>query len=298
MNLDLNVGERIGIVGESGAGKSLMAFSILGLLNKGCTITKGEINFFGQNILDLPYNKLKQIRGKRIAIIFQDPAMALNPVLTIGTQMLETLKAHNRIGHAKARDLVLDALRAVSVPSPEMRFHNYPHELSGGLKQRVVIATALLCDPHLVIADEPTTALDVTIQADIMALLIDLCEQKNMALMLISHDLAIVAESCQNLAVMYAGKIVEQGAVQQVINNPYHPYTLGLLDALPQRNERGKDIRQIHGQMPQITNLPNGCSFHPRCLRVQAICKSQPPRFETKSNRRSFACYNPVPYET
>jgi peptide/nickel transport system ATP-binding protein len=210
-------------------------------------------------------------------MIFQDPMMTLNPVLTIGEQMIETVQAHRDVGRAEARRIAVEKLDLVAVPSPDARIDNYPHELSGGLRQRVVIAISLLCDPEIIIADEPTTALDVTIQAEIMALLMRLCGTRDMGLILITHDLAVVSESCQRLAVMYAGKIIEEGATDAILSAPRHPYTRGLIGALPQMNSRGGLLKQIRGSMPGIDDLPEGCAFHPRCDFAVDACRGAVP---------------------
>lgn len=277
VSFTLEKGERLGIVGESGAGKSMAAFAVINLISEPGHISNGSIRFDGRDLATLEPEELRKVRGDRIAMIFQDPMMTLNPVLTIGTQMVETLQAHRDISFAEARRISIEKLDLVAVPSAEARFDSYPHELSGGLRQRVVIAISLLCDPEIIIADEPTTALDVTIQAEIMALLIRLCEDTDMGMILITHDLAVVSESCQRLAVMYAGKIIEEGAVNAILQAPQHPYTRGLINALPQMNSRGGLLTQIRGSMPGISELPEGCAFHPRCDFADAACKSAIP---------------------
>ncbi len=277
VSFTLEKGERLGIVGESGAGKSMAAFAVINLISEPGRISGGSVRFDGRDLATLPPEELRKVRGDRIAMIFQDPMMTLNPVLTIGAQMVETLQAHREISFAEARRIAIEKLDLVAVPSAEARFDSYPHELSGGLRQRVVIAISLLCDPEIIIADEPTTALDVTIQAEIMALLIRLCEDTGMGMILITHDLAVVSESCQRLAVMYAGKVIEQGAVNAILQAPQHPYTRGLINALPQMNSRGGLLTQIRGTMPGISELPEGCAFHPRCDFADAACKSAIP---------------------
>ncbi len=277
VSFTLEKGERLGIVGESGAGKSMAAFAVINLISEPGRISGGSVRFDGRDLATLPPEELRKVRGDRIAMIFQDPMMTLNPVLTIGTQMVETLQAHREISFAEARRIAIEKLDLVAVPSAEARFDSYPHELSGGLRQRVVIAISLLCDPEIIIADEPTTALDVTIQAEIMALLIRLCEDTGMGMILITHDLAVVSESCQRLAVMYAGKVIEEGAVNAILQAPQHPYTRGLINALPQMNSRGGLLTQIRGTMPGISELPEGCAFHPRCDFANAACKTAIP---------------------
>ena len=290
VSFSLEKGERLGIVGESGAGKSMAAFAIINLISDPGRITGGTITFDGQRLDTMTTEDLRAIRGDRIAMIFQDPMMTLNPVLTIGEQMVETLHAHRSMTTADARRIAIEKLDLVAVPSPAARIDNYPHELSGGLRQRVVIAIALLCDPEIIIADEPTTALDVTIQAEIMALLMRLCDESDMGLVLITHDLAVVSESCQRLAVMYAGKVIEQGPTKAILSTPRHPYTRGLLGALPQMNTRGGLLKQIRGSMPGIADLPSGCAFHPRCDHALARCGEVIPVLEERVAGHATAC--------
>ncbi|MEI4194314.1 ABC transporter ATP-binding protein [Roseovarius sp. E0-M6] len=289
VSLRLEKGERLGVVGESGAGKSMLAFAILNLIAEPGRVSHGEVRFEGENLLDLSDRQIRSIRGNRISMIFQDPMVTLNPVLTIGQQMIETLKAHRRISRREAHRLSVEKLKMVAIPSAESRMDAYPHELSGGLRQRVVIAIALLTDPELIIADEPTTALDVTIQAEIMALILKLCRENDVALILITHDLGVVAEVTQKLMIMYAGKCVEAGDTQTIIGNPKHPYTSGLLQALPQKAERGTKLYQIPGSMPPITALPNGCPYHPRCPRATEECRAFMPDM-----KQGVACYHPL----
>ena len=288
VSLTLEKGERLGVVGESGAGKSMLAFAILNLIAEPGRVSNGTIKFNGQNLLDLSERQLREIRGNRISMIFQDPMVTLNPVLSIGTQMVETLKAHRKISNHDARQLCIDKLKEVAIPSAESRLDAYPHELSGGLRQRVVIAISLLTDPEIIIADEPTTALDVTIQAEIMALILKLCREKDVALILITHDLGVVAEVTERLMIMYAGKCVETGPTRQIIDTPSHPYASGLLKALPQNASRGTKLYQIPGSMPPITNLPTGCAYHPRCDHALERCHGGEPDFVN-----GVACFNP-----
>ncbi|MFW3616056.1 ABC transporter ATP-binding protein [Billgrantia antri] len=293
----LDRGERLGIVGESGAGKSVAAFSLLNLISKPGYIAGGSIRFDGQELTELSDRALRRIRGHRISMIFQDPMMTLNPVLTIGEQMIECLKAHRRIARREARAIALRKLEQVQIPSPEARLEQYPHELSGGMRQRVIIAIALLLDPDIIIADEPTTALDVTIQAEIMALLLELCEKHNVGLILITHDLGVVSQVTQRMLVMYAGRVIEQGPTREIINDPQHPYTQGLMNALPQMATPGERLNQIPGSMPSLDNLPSGCAFHPRCAFTQRpdgserpACRSRVPEFVTSGNCQA-ACH-------
>ncbi|GAB4285882.1 MAG: ABC transporter ATP-binding protein [Roseovarius sp.] len=289
VDLRLGRGERLGVVGESGAGKSMLAFAILNLVAAPGRISRGEVRFHGDNLLDLPEDAIRDIRGNRISMIFQDPMVTLNPVLTIGTQMIETLQAHRAISRAEAHRLSVEGLRQVAIPSAEARMDAYPHELSGGLRQRVVIAIALLTEPELIIADEPTTALDVTIQAEIMALILKLCRERQVALILITHDLGVVAEVTERLMILYAGKCVEEGPTRAIIDAPVHPYTYGLLQALPQKVGRGERLYQIPGTMPPITALPPGCAFHPRCAHASPRCRQEIPPLEG-----GVACFHPL----
>ena len=290
VSLTLEKGERLGVVGESGAGKSMLAFAILNLVAEPGRVSAGAVRFEGRNLLDLSEREIRGIRGNRISMIFQDPMVTLNPVLTIGTQMIETLRAHRRISRAEAHRLSVEKLKLVAIPSAETRMDAYPHELSGGLRQRVVIAIALLTDPELIIADEPTTALDVTIQAEIMALILALCRDQDVALILITHDLGVVAEVTEKLMIMYAGKCVEAGPTRDIIDAPNHPYTYGLLKALPQNAEPGARLYQIPGSMPPITNLPRGCPYHPRCERATEECRAAMPEIRDHGT----ACYHPL----
>ena len=285
-------GERMGLVGESGAGKSVTGFAIINLISKPGYISGGQVFFGGQELTGLTEEEMRDIRGNRISMIFQDPMMTLNPVLTIGTQMTETLKAHRNLTTKEAEEIALEKLRRVQIPSPEKRLKQYPHEFSGGMRQRIIIAIAMLTDPALIIADEPTTALDVTIQAEIMELLYHLCETEGMALILITHDLAVVSEVTEKIAVMYAGKIVETGSTQEIVRNPQHPYTIGLIQALPGSLQPGSRLNQIPGVMPTLTDIPKGCAFHPRCGIKKPICeKKVPPLLGIADARRLAACH-------
>jgi len=293
VSFDLHRGERIGIVGESGAGKSVCAFAILNLISKPGYISAGKILFNNQDLAQLNQESMRQIRGNKISMIFQDPMMTLNPVLTIGTQMIETLQAHRDISESEARKIAVEKLRAVQVPSAETRLNQYPHELSGGMRQRVVIAIALLSEPSIIIADEPTTALDVTIQAEILELLIGLCDNFNVGLILITHDLGVVSTVTQRIVVMYAGRIIEQGPTAEIIDKPKHPYTRGLIGALPENTQPGKKLNQIPGVMPSLNNIPSGCAFHNRCEYTKEKCVSEIPWLNEKMVRQ-VACHFPL----
>lgn len=291
VSFSLHAGERLGIVGESGAGKSMAAFAILNLVSAPGRITAGEILFEGLDLSKLSDTEMRTVRGDRISMIFQDPMMTLNPVLTVGVQMVETLKAHREISNAEAKRLSIERLREVAIPSPEARFDSYPHELSGGLRQRVVIAIALLTDPGVIIADEPTTALDVTIQAGILALLLELCRNHDVGLILITHDLAVVSQVTQRVLVMYAGRIVEEGPTRSVIEHPLHPYTHGLIGALPQQNRPGEPLNQIPGTMPSLDAVPFGCAFHPRCQFADEKCNNESPKLRALQDQ-IVACHH------
>ncbi|KKL17339.1 hypothetical protein LCGC14_2486560 [marine sediment metagenome] len=292
VSFTLDKRERLGIVGESGAGKSVTGFAIINLLSKPGYISAGKILFEGQELHRLSEEEMRKIRGDRISMIFQDPMMTLNPVLTINTQMVETVLAHRNVSKADARDLSLEKLKKVYIPSPEKRLSQYPHECSGGMRQRIVVAIALLVNPSLIIADEPSTALDVTIQAGIMDLLMELCETEDMSLILITHDLAVVSQVTEKIVVMYAGKIVEAGSTETVIHDPKHPYTQGLIKALPGSLQPGSRLNQIPGMMPTLTDIPRGCAFHPRCTINDTVCQMEiPALISVDDHDRMTACH-------
>ncbi|MEN8211471.1 MAG: ABC transporter ATP-binding protein [Thermodesulfobacteriota bacterium] len=290
VSFSLDKGEKLGLVGESGAGKSVTGFSIINLISKPGFISKGKITFEGDEISAYSDSKMRQIRGNRISMIFQDPMMTLNPVFTIGMQMTEVLHAHRKISKNQAREIALEKLKKVHIPSPEKRLAQYPHELSGGMRQRIIIAISLLTDPAIIIADEPTTALDVTIQAEIMDLLQELCESDNMALILITHDLGVVSLVTETIAVMYAGKIIEYGKTDDVINNPQHPYTQGLIASIPGSIKPGDKLTQIPGMMPTLKDIPPGCAFNPRCEFRDDICTIKTPELK-QINGTMVACH-------
>lgn len=277
ISFNLERGERLGIVGESGAGKSITGFSLMNLIARPGFISGGSILFDGKDIAGMKEPELRKIRGDSMSMIFQDPMVTLNPVLTIGQQMVETLLAHRPLTRKEAEKIAVLKLREVYIPSPEERMKQYPHELSGGMRQRIIIAIALLLEPKLIIADEPTTALDVTIQADIMELLLELCRSNKVSLILITHDLGVVSQMTERTLVMYAGRIVEAGKTREIINDPQHPYTQGLINALPQQTLPGQKLKQIPGNMPSLTNIPEGCPFNPRCQFATEECRKKRP---------------------
>lgn len=285
-------GQIMGLVGESGSGKSMTGYSIMGLIDSPGRVVEGSILLQGRELRGLPPEDMRQVRGDRIAMIFQDPMMTLNPVLRIDTQMMEAVLAHHAVSRDTARAMARDALARVGIPSPDERLLAYPHQFSGGMRQRVAIAIALLNKPDLIICDEPTTALDVTIQGQILYEMQKLCRESGTALIWITHDLSVVAGLADTVCVMYAGKIVESGTVEQVLDRPRHPYTHGLIASAPSRNPRGQPLRQIPGMTPSLLNLPTGCAFRERCDRASAACTVQ-PALEIFDGR-ALRCFHPV----
>ncbi|MBM3570460.1 MAG: ABC transporter ATP-binding protein, partial [Alphaproteobacteria bacterium] len=273
----LGRGEILGLVGESGSGKSITGFSILGLVDPPGRVVEGSIRFDGRELVGLSEEELRHLRGRRIGMVFQDPMMTLNPVLRIDTQMIEAVQAHDAVDRATARERARAALGKVGIPSPDERLAAYPHQFSGGMRQRVAIAIALLHDPALIVADEPTTALDVTIQGQILHEIQGLCRKSGTALIWITHDLSVVASLADRICVMYAGRIVETGTVDEVLDAPAHPYTKGLLGSVPGNNRRGRPLAQIPGMTPSPLNLPAGCAFRARCPRADEACGAEPP---------------------
>ncbi len=276
VSYDIRRGEILGVVGESGAGKSMTGNAVIGLLDPPARIAGGEILLNGQRIDRLPRDKMRHIRGDKIGMIFQDPLTSLNPLLTIGDQLTETILEHLDVSQSKARERAIAALEEVGIPAARSRIDSYPHEFSGGMRQRVVIALALCAEPDLVIADEPTTALDVSVQAQIIALLKRLCREKGVAVMLVTHDMGVIAEAADRVAVMYAGRLVELGPVQEVVETARHPYTAGLMASTPRASLGHRRLRQIPGAMPRLNALPTGCPFHPRCDRAEEKCRQEP----------------------
>ena len=284
-------GEVMGLVGESGSGKSITGFSILGLIDPPGRVVDGSIRFKGEELVGASEKRLRRLRGDRIAMIFQDPMMTLNPVLRVDTQMIEAIAAHRKVDRDQARLRALEALEMVGIPAPAERLRAYPHQLSGGMRQRVAIAIAFLNEPDLIIADEPTTALDVTIQAQIIHEAQALCRRTGAALIWITHDLAVVAGLADRISVMYAGRIVEQGTVDDVIDRPAHPYTVGLLGSVPSANARGRRLNQIEGMPPNVLTLPPGCAFRERCPHATPLCAAAPE--VTEEAGRAFRCHHP-----
>jgi peptide/nickel transport system ATP-binding protein len=288
----LGRGEILGLVGESGSGKSVTGFSLIGLVDPPGRVVSGSIRFDRRELVGLPVAEMRRLRGKRIAMVFQDPAATLNPVLTVGAQMALAVRAHGNAGDRAARDLAARTLTRVGIPDAAARLDAYPHEFSGGMRQRVAIATALLHGPELIIADEPTTALDVSIQAQILAEMKALAKEAGTALIWISHDLATVSSLADRVLVMYAGRIVESGPVAAVLRAPLHPYTRGLLDSLPAMARPGEKLNQIPGSTPALLSLPPGCPFAPRCARSTEVCRTDPPVAEAPA--QMALCHHPL----
>ena len=296
VSISLGASETLGIVGESGCGKSILSLSILGLLPGGARITEGSIRLEGQELTTLSARELRALRGDRISMVFQEPMTALNPVLSIGSQLAEVFRAHRGVSRQEARKLAVEALRAVGVASPETRVRNYPAQLSGGMRQRVMIAMALACRPKILIADEPTTALDVTIQAQILELMRNLRREFETSILFISHDLGVIAEVSDRVAVLYAGIVVEEAPTAELFSNPRHPYTRGLLAALPQPDtETLPDVLfEIPGTVPPPDDRPSGCRFHPRCSVAREICRRETPPTAMIGPNHRIACWEAV----
>ena len=283
-------GEILGFVGESGAGKSLTGMAILGLLDPPGRVAAGQIKLGERRLDNMSQREMRKIRGKEIGAVFQDPLMSLNPLLQIGEQLVETIRTHLPLSQSEAVKRALDLMHAVGIPAPEARFTAYPHQFSGGMRQRIVIALALCAEPKLVVADEPTTALDVSIQAQVLQLLRNLCREKGTAMLLVTHDMGVIAETADRVAVMYAGRIVEIGLVEDVIDAPVHPYTRGLMGAIPSLKPVTGPLAQIDGSMPRLNARPVGCAFNPRCPNVMDKCREKSPPVEAYKHRQ-VACW-------
>ena len=292
VSFDVHAGEIVGLVGESGSGKSVTGYSILGLVDPPGRITGGSVQLDGQELVGLPRSQLRGLRGRRIAMVFQDPMSTLNPVLTVLAQMELAMQAHGRPDREQMRQRAVDALAKVGIPDPERRLAAYPHEFSGGMRQRVAIAIAFLNHPGLVICDEPTTALDVSIQAQILVEMKTLVREAGVSLVWISHDLATVSVLASRLLVMYAGRLIEEGPTAEVLRRPRHPYTQGLIDSLPSRAAPGRDLTQIPGATPALTGLPSGCAFRSRCAHATGVCASAPA--QTVEAPRTWRCHHPL----
>ena len=277
ISFDIAPGEILGVVGESGAGKSLTGASIIGLLDPPGRIAAGEIHFEGRRIDKLPYEQMRKVRGRSIGAIFQDPLTSLNPLYTVGRQLVETIQTHLSVDRQEARRRAIRLLEETGIQAAEQRLDQYPHQFSGGMRQRVVIALALAAEPKLIVADEPTTALDVSVQAQIISLLRRLCKDHGAAVMLVTHDMGVIAETCDRVAVMYAGRIAEIGPVHDVIHAPAHPYTAGLMGSIPAMDDDRERLLQIDGTMPRLTAIPSGCAYNPRCPHAFARCRVERP---------------------
>jgi peptide/nickel transport system ATP-binding protein len=290
VSFSIAAGEVLGVVGESGAGKSLTGAAIINLLEPPGRISGGQIRLSGERIDNLSRDAMRKIRGRRIGAIFQDPLTSLNPLYTVGRQLVETIRTHLPLTESQARTRAIELLQSTGIPAAESRIEHFPHQFSGGMRQRVVIALALAAEPALIVADEPTTALDVSIQAQIIGLLRGLCAERGTAVMLITHDMGVIAETADRVAVMYAGRIVEIGPVEQVIHAPGHPYPIGLMGAIPSIGHDQTDLAQIDGAMPPLHAIPSGCAFHPRCGQVMPRCREQRPDL-MPAGRSQAACW-------
>ena len=292
VSFDIHAGEIVGLVGESGSGKSVTGYSVLGLIDPPGRIVGGSVRLDGQELIGMPRARLRALRGRHIAMVFQDPMSTLNAVLTVADQMALAMRAHGQPGHAEVRRRAVEALARVGIPDPERRLDAYPHELSGGMRQRVAIAIAFVNHPRLVICDEPTTALDVSIQAQILVEMRTLVREAGVSLVWISHDLATVSVLASRLLVMYAGRLIEEGPTNEVLRRPHHPYTQGLIDSLPSRAAPGRDLLQIPGSTPSLTALPSGCAFKDRCAHASAACDIEPQPSDEQA--RTWRCHHPL----
>ena len=292
VSFSVQPGRILGLVGESGSGKSVTGFSIMGLVDEPGRITAGQVLVQGTDMRGMSIEEQRKMRGRAVSMVFQDPMMTLNPVLRVGDQMAMAVRVHEKVSKAAAWERAREALEIVGIPAAVERLQAYPHQLSGGMRQRVAIATALLHRPAVIIADEPTTALDVSIQGQILAEVRRLADDTGTAIVWVTHDLAVVSSLADDIAVMYAGRIVESGTAQEVIANPRHPYTRGLIDSVPGLHEPGQDLPQIPGSTPQLANLPSGCPFRPRCPRATEVCATIPPNTGTEAH--SVLCHHPL----
>ncbi len=293
VSFSIQKGEVMGLVGESGSGKTVTGFSIIGLVDPPGEIVSGRILFNGEDLVTASEERMRQLRGSRVAMIFQDPMMTLNPVLRIDTQMIEAVQAHEDVDRKTAFERSRDALGQVGIPAPEERLKAYPHQFSGGMRQRVSIAIALLHQPDLIVADEPTTALDVTIQGQILFEVQKLCREKGMSLIWITHDLSVVAGLADKICVMYAGRVVEAGQISDVLDAPMHPYTRGLIGSVPSHNKRGQPLAQIPGMAPSLLAMPPGCAFHPRCPKADGSCQAVPDVSAPIAEDHTVRCFHP-----
>ncbi|MGM0302655.1 oligopeptide transport system ATP-binding protein [Enterococcus sp. AZ048] len=291
LELLLNENETLGIVGESGSGKSVTSLSIMGLLDESTSSVSGRALFKGTDLVAMKEKEKQQFRGNHLAMIFQEPMTSLNPLHKCGNQIIESMLIHTDCSKAEAKKKAIELLKLVGIPAPEQRFNEYPHQMSGGMRQRVMIAMALACDPQLLIADEPTTALDVTIQAQILEVLKELRDRLKMGIILITHDLGVVSEVCDRVIVMYTGKVVEEGLIREILDDPKHPYTEGLIAAIPAINDQKGELSSIEGVVPQLDDMPKGCSFHPRCPYAMPICKEKRPAITTIEHGRKVRCF-------
>lgn len=296
VSFTIGAGETFGLVGESGCGKSITALSMIGLLRAPLSVTGGAIRFKGQDLRTISTRDMRKLRGNRIAMIFQEPMTALNPLSPVGRQIAEMFVLHQGATWHEAERRAVQALASVQVPAPDQRVKNYPHQMSGGMRQRVMIAIALACDPDLLIADEPTTALDVTVQAEILRLMQELCAERGTSVLMISHDLGVIAKMCRRVGVMYAGHLVEERLTADLFQHPAHPYTRGLLASLPQLGSRQKDgqrkLQEIEGVVPSISAFPEGCRFEPRCTHTTDICRTEKPGWTPLSDLGSVRCFH------
>ena len=297
ISFEIAPGEILGVVGESGAGKSLTGAAIIGLLEPPGRIGGGQILLEGQRIDNLGYEDMRHIRGRKIGAVFQDPLTSLNPLYSVGRQLIETIQAHLPVSNAEARQRAISLLQDTGIPAAEQRIEHYPHQFSGGMRQRVVIALALAAEPKLIVADEPTTALDVSIQAQIIMLLKNICKKRGAAVMLITHDMGVIAETCDRVAVMYAGRIAEIGPVHEVINHPAHPYTAGLMAAIPDITLDRERLNQIDGAMPRLNAIPTGCAYNPRCPQVFDRCRHERPDLLSAGATRAACWLHDLPVE-